>query len=195
MREFFRVLVFVVATFVAIPAAFAHCDSLNGPVIAEARLAFKQGQVTPVLKWVRQADEAVVREAFSQALAVRSKGDEARELAERYFFETLIRLHRASEGAPYTGLKVENTDKVIAAVDSALQSNSGERLIDETLQHVRAELKKRLDLATATRKSADSSVESGRKYVHAYVDLMHFVERLHDPIAADEPEAATAHQH
>jgi hypothetical protein len=193
MRESFRVLVFVVATFIVIPAAFAHCDSLNGPVIADARLAFKQGQITPVLKWVRQADEGAVREAFSRALKVRSKGDEARELADRYFFETLVRLHRASEGAPYTGLKDENTGKVIAAVDNALQSRSNERLIEETLQHVRAELKKRLDLAAATRKSADSSVESGREYVHAYVTLMHFVERLYVPLV-DEPKEATAHQ-
>jgi hypothetical protein len=194
MRESFRFLVFVVATFVGIPAAFAHCDSLNGPVIADARLALKQGQVTPVLKWVRQADEGAVREAFSHALAVRSKGDEARELADRYFFETLVRLHRSSEGAPYTGLKNENTDKVIAAVDSALQSKSDEGFVDETLQHVRAELKKRLELAAATRKNANSSVESGREYVHAYVDLMHFVERLHGS-PAYEAEEATAHQH
>jgi hypothetical protein len=197
MRKYFEIVVFLLATWIAVPAAFAHCDSLDGPVIADARLAFKKGQVTPVLKWVRPADEAAVREAFARALAVRSNGDDVRELADHYFFETLVRLHRASEGAPYTGLKTKSTDAVIAAVDGSLQTERGDRLMEETLQHVRAELKSRFDRAAVTRKSADLSVEAGRDYVRAYVDLMHFVERLHPPAAGEESVTteAPAHQH
>src|SRR5512133_3612252 len=84
--------------------ASAHCDTLNGPVIAAARLALEKGDVTPVLKWVKAAGEPEIRHAFEQALAVRTAGSQAKELADRYFFETLVRVHRQGEGAPYTGL-------------------------------------------------------------------------------------------
>lgn len=87
------------------PALRAHCDTLDGPVVAAARVALDKGDNTPVLKWIRAGQEAEVRTAFEQALVERTKGPEARELADRYFFETLVRVHGAGEGAPYTGLK------------------------------------------------------------------------------------------
>ncbi len=43
----------------------AHCDTMSGPVIQDAQLALQRGDVTPVLKWVKLADEAQIREAFS----------------------------------------------------------------------------------------------------------------------------------
>ncbi len=85
--------------------AWPHCDTMDGPVVVAAQAALDGGEVTPVLKWVKKEDEAEVRSAFKQALAVRTKVKEAKEMADRYFFETVVRLHRASEGEPYTGIK------------------------------------------------------------------------------------------
>lgn len=85
--------------------ATAHCDTLDGAVVADARTALSQGEVTPVLKWVNPGHEKEIREAFAEAMAVRRLNPEAENLADRYFFETLARLLRAGEGAPYTGLK------------------------------------------------------------------------------------------
>jgi hypothetical protein len=90
---------------IAPAAAEAHCDSLDGPVITEARAALEAGDVTSVLKWVSQDYEAEIRAAFDHVVEVRKLGGEARSLADRFFFETLVRIHRAVEGAPYTGLK------------------------------------------------------------------------------------------
>ncbi|MDD5642387.1 MAG: DUF6448 family protein, partial [Syntrophales bacterium] len=84
--------------------AGAHCDTVDGPVVAAARLALAKGEVTPVLKWVPKDDEGEIRAVFQKTLRVRTKGPEAKDLADRYFFETLVRMHRASEGEPYTGL-------------------------------------------------------------------------------------------
>ena len=97
----------LVAIFIGISAyrAFAHCDSLDGPVIKEAQLALEKGDVRELLKWVTKEHEKDIRSAFAQSLSVRTKGKEARELADRFFFETLVRVHRAGEKAPYTGLK------------------------------------------------------------------------------------------
>lgn len=95
--------------FIAAPAT-AHCDGLDGPVVAAARKALASGDPNPVLIWVQPKDEADVRRAFMEAVAVRKLNGQARELADRYFFETLVRVHRAGEGAPYTGLKPAGRD-------------------------------------------------------------------------------------
>src|SRR5687768_9733513 len=85
--------------------ASAHCDTLDGPVVAAARKALDSGNVNAVLIWVQSRDDAEIRNHFQKTMAVRKAGPQARELADMYFFETLVRLHRAGEGAGYTGLK------------------------------------------------------------------------------------------
>ena len=99
------VVTFVGALVIAAVPARAHCDTEDGPVVSDAKAALTSGDVTPVLKWVRPADEPEIRTAFATTLAVRGNGDASRKLADRWFFETLVRVHRAGEGAPYTGLK------------------------------------------------------------------------------------------
>jgi hypothetical protein len=91
------------------PRAFAHCDTMDGPVVLAAKTALDHKDVTPVLKWIKKNDEAEIKAAFAKTLAVRTKGPEARELADQFFFETFVRIHRAGEGAPFTGLKPAGT--------------------------------------------------------------------------------------
>src|SRR5690606_18093316 len=77
--------------------AVAHCDTVDGPVVKDAQRALAGSDVTPVLKWIPKEDEAEIRDAFDMALAVRGESDKVRHVADRYFFETLVRVHRASE--------------------------------------------------------------------------------------------------
>ncbi len=65
--------------------ALAHCDTLDGPVVKDARVALDAKDVTPVLKWVSHEEEGEIREAFQHALGVRALGPEARALADRFF--------------------------------------------------------------------------------------------------------------
>ena len=81
-----------------LPFVFAHCDTLDGPVVKTAKTALEKGEVTPILKWVKKENETEIRDLFKKTLTVRSKGKEAQELADMYFLETLVRLHRAGEG-------------------------------------------------------------------------------------------------
>ena len=112
----------VALTFAIPHSAAAHCDTLDGPVVADARIALDQGDITPTLKWVRAADEQELRESFTKAQSVRKLNPEAKSLAETYFFETLVRIHRAGEGAPFTGLKPAGTvEPVILKADQALE--------------------------------------------------------------------------
>ena len=163
---------------------FAHCDTLDGPVVEVARLALEKSDVTPILKWVPKEHEQEIRDAFSQTLAVRVKGKEARELADRYFFETLVRVHRAGEGAPYTGLKSAGTvEPAIAAADKALQTASVDTLANKISNAVREGIKKRFDAALEKKKHADDSVEAGRDFIEAYVQYVHFIEGIHNLVA------------
>jgi len=188
----------VVATVVAAtPASVsAHCDTLNGPVVQAARIALKAGDVTPVLKWVQPAMEAEVRTAFTRTLEVRAVGAAARELADTWFFETVVRLHRAGEGEPFTGLKPAAADPALGAADRALETASADELVKAVAEHVTEGLRARFILAVEARRHADHDVEAGRAYVAAYVAYVHYVEALHNAgagvHAAAEP-AAHAH--
>lgn len=180
--------------------AFAHCDTLDGPVVAEARSALAEGDVTPVLKWVRAEDEAEIRAAFEKTLAVRKLDPEARELADRYFFETLVRIHRAGEGAPYTGLKPGGTvDPAVARADRALESGSVEKLAGDIAAHAAEGIRERFDRVVETRKHAGDSVQAGRTYVEAYVGYVHYVEgvarAVHGAAHHAELDAAGSHRH
>jgi hypothetical protein len=162
------------------PAA-AHCDTLDGPVVQDARLALDKGEVTPVLKWIRPDDEKEIREAFEKTLAVRTKGAEAKDLADRYFFETLVRVHRAGEGAPFTGLKPAGTEVEpgIAAADQALERGSVDAAVELATRAVAQGIHERYEKAAAARAHKDESVAAGREYVEAYVGFIHFVEGIH----------------
>ena len=107
--------------------AIGHCDGIDGPVVTLARKALEAGRVNLVLPWVRQEDEPEIRHAFEHALAVRQLGPKARSLADHHFFETLVRVHRAGEGAAYTGLKPAGLDEgpVIPVAEKAIAAGSG----------------------------------------------------------------------
>ncbi len=159
--------------------ASAHCDSLDGPVVQDARLALTKGDVTPVLKWVGAQHEAAIRDAFKATMTVRSQGDEARTLADRYFFETLVRIHRAGEGEAFTGLKpADEVEPGIAAADKALSARSADELEAQLVAAISEGIRNRFALTVERAKHAPESVEAGRAYVEAYVDYIHFVESV-----------------
>jgi hypothetical protein len=173
------------AALLAWPAhVMAHCDALNGPVVMEAKTALEKGDVTPVLKWVGRDDEQEIRAAFKRTLAVRSQGPEAKALADRYFFETLVRLHRAGEGEPYTGLKpAGEVAAPIAAADKAIADGSVDDLAQKVGQAAAKSVRQRYERLVAAQKHKDDSVQAGREYVEAYVLFVHHVEGLHNAIS------------
>lgn len=178
------------------PRLSAHCDSLDGPVIADARTALARGEPDIVLKWVQPGDEAAIREAFRETLAVRALSPAARELADRWFFETLVRVHRAGEGAPYTGLKSGNgVDEAIAHADRALVSGDIEPLLHEAADRVMQGLRARFERVRALAPHKDKSVEDGRAYVEAYVDFIHFAEATGAWASAVRSSARVEHHH
>jgi len=182
------------------PLAWGHCDTLDGPVVVDAKAALAKGDIAPVLKWIPAAGEHEVREAFAKTLAVRKAGGAAQELADTWFFETLVRVHRASEGAPYTGLKAAGAEEeTIVAADQALASGKVDPLVKLVVEAVEHGIRHRFEQTAEKKKHAEHDVEHGRAYVASYVDFIHYGERIyqaaaHPPSHHAEGEAP-AHAH
>jgi hypothetical protein len=162
-------------------AVRGHCDTMDGPVVVAAKAALEKGEVSGVLKWVKKEHEAEVQATFRKTLAVRAKGPEARELADLYFFETVVRIHRAGEGEPYTGLKPTGTDPGLAvtAADKAMETGSADELVKMVTDKVAVGIRQRCARAAEAKKHMNDSVEAGREYVAAYVDFIHYTDGLY----------------
>lgn len=157
-----------------------HCDGLDGPVVQLAIKALDSGNVNYVLPWVRENDEPEIRSAFEHAVSVRKLSPDAKALADRHFFETLVRIHRAGEGAPFTGLKPAGRDlgPAIPAADMALKDGSIEKVIKLLTDAVVEGLHRRFHAAFSRRGFAPDDVKAGREFVEVYVPYIHYVERL-----------------
>ncbi len=169
------------AATVGVRIALAHCDGLDGPVVTAAKNALRTGNVNLVLIWVQPRDEPEIRAAFQQTLVVRKQSSEAQALADRAFFETLVRVHRAGEGAPYTGLKPAGRDlgPAIPAADKALATGAVGPLQDLLAGAVHRGLEEHFEAVRMLRQHDPNDVRAGRRYVQAYVEYVHYVERLY----------------
>lgn len=168
-----------------------HCDTLDGPLVALAKKALEERNVNLVLPWVRPEDAQEIRHAFDHAQAVRDLGPKARSLADRHFLETLVRIHRAGEGAPFTGLKPAGLDlgPAVPAADRALKTGSPDAVVKLLVDAVSAGVRARFQAAAEKQMFDPNDVAAGRKYVKAYVPYVHYVERLW------EAANAAAHGH
>lgn len=175
--------------------ALAHCDTLDGPVVEAARVALETGDIDAVLIWVQAEHEAEVRSAFNRSIEVRALGNAANELADMYFFETVVRLHREGEGAPYTGLKPAGTDfgPAIPAADRALESASLDDVIELLTGTLRAGLDEHFEDVLSKKDFASSDVAAGRMYVASYVEYIHYVERIYDAATSPAPHHFPEH--
>jgi len=174
--------VIAILLLVGIPnSAFGHCDSEDGPIISLIRESLENGEITPLLKWLAPEDEPEVKQLFEKVRSLRVQSSEAREIADRLFIETFVRLHRASEGAPFTGIKEAGSiPPIFAELDKSLESGKIDDLADKIAQTVQTNIVERFDQAAKLKEHQDDSVEDGRAFVEAYVTYMHFVEGLHN---------------
>jgi hypothetical protein len=183
--EVYRQIVFSVFLaalfFCASSVAFAHCDTLDGPVVADARVALEKADITPVLKWVKSDAEPEIKAAFDKTMAQRVKGEQEKAKADMEFFETLVKLHRQEEGASFTGLKPAGIDSGLAVVgaDKALENGSADSLVQLLTEEVNKGVRERFNNTFDKKKHAGDSIEAGRLFVQAYADFVHYVEGLY----------------
>jgi len=194
-------LVFVAAT----PGtAEAHCDSADGPVVTSAKQAIEENDVNLALPYVGPQYEEELKAAFDKTIAARQAGGEAQEVADNYFYETTVRLHRATENASYTGIKPAGQDfgPALEGAELAIESGSTEELkkvLNDTInQQIDAEFAK----VTATNVGPDASVEAKRESVEAQFGFEKYALAIYDTAMAGgghseggEAAAAGGHDH
>lgn len=172
-----------------------HCDTMDGPVVKAARRALEAGDVQLVLPYVPKAGEAEVLQAFDTVMRVRKESAAARELADRYFFETVVRIHRVGEGAAYTGLKPAGLDvgPVIPEAEKAIETGDPAGLVTVLTGVVQEEVHKRLHAVMHLKRHADVSVDDARAYVGAMLGLQVWAHALY--VAARSEPHAGEHGH
>ena len=121
--------------------------------IRDRRKALDTGNVNLVLGWVQKKDEAEIRDAFQKSVSVRKTGVAGKDLADRYFFETLVRVHRAGEGAAYTGLKpAGEIEPAIAAADKSIETGKLEPVAKLVKEQMEQGLHKQFAAVTSKKK-------------------------------------------
>lgn len=177
--------------------SYAHCDTLNGPVIKDGKVALNSGDVNPALKWVKKEREPEIKAAFDKALAERTKSEADKERADMAFFETLVRIHREGEGEIFTGLKPEGTplSPVLISVEKSLEANSEDGLVTLIANNVASGIRSRFANTVEKNKHKDESVETGREFVDAYIELLRYAERLYSAAMAEAGEEEIKARH
>jgi hypothetical protein len=166
-------------------AAHSHCDSVDGPVAKAVEKALTSGNLYPVLAYAPASAEAEIRAAFEQSRKVRMLGPEARALADRAFLETAVRLHRAGEGAPYTGIKPAGLDygPAIPAAEQAIETGDLAKvraILVESMDHALHERFAHVRHTQAHSKAPQSASEvaAARERVSAELEFIAFVETV-----------------
>lgn len=186
IRLLIPLFIFILCT----QASWAHCDTKDGPVVTDAIKAIKYNNVNYTLKWVQPDYQDEIKQAFGLMMKVRTLSPEARQLADNYFFETLVRLHRAGEGMSYTGIRPPGTpvDGKILAADKSIALGNLDPLKEMVKQDRFPELQKRFENLMSLKDFDVNDVAEGRKYIEAYVQFFHFAEgeATHHPVHLED---------
>lgn len=157
--------------------SFAHCDSYDGPVIQDALKALKNENVSYVMKWIEPKHESEITNLFDKTVGLKKGDADIYGIVEKHFLETLVRLHREGEGAPYTGLKpAGSATPLVQMADNSIAKQDVDTLLGKLGNHIRKVITEKYEKVAALSKVKDNSVAEGRAYVAAYVDYTHTLE-------------------
>lgn len=164
--------------------AYSHCDTLDGPVIKSAKIALETQNVSSVLIWIPKKDEAEIKKLFQKTLDVRKLTPESKELADMYFFETLVRIHRAGEGFPYTGLKQAGNDSepTVPLSDEAIDKGNTEKLKKILTDKINSSIDKQFEVVLAKKNFDKNNIDAGREFVESYVEFLHYIEHIYKAV-------------
>lgn len=156
----------------------AHCDTMDGPAVKDGLLALETGNANIALKWVQPDGAEELGDIFARAVAVRGKGDDVRGVADQWFLENMIRIHRAGEGASYTGLQPAgaHVDERVRAADNAVASGDLAELAPLVPAEQLPELERRFAAVMKAKDFPVDDLDAGREFLHRYVRFFKLAE-------------------
>jgi len=154
---------------------------MDGPVVKAAKKALDKGNVNLILPWAPKEAEAEIKSAFQKTLKVRKLGKEAAELADYWFFETIVRLHRAGEGAPYTGLKPAGLDEgpAVPRAEKSIETGNVKEISSFLSHELEEELHEKLERALRLKEYDENDVDGAREYVEAMLGFILYSHGMH----------------
>lgn len=155
-----------------------HCDTMDGPVVSACRMALKSGNVNYALPFVPKNAEEELSQAFDKTVKARELGKDAAEVADLWFFETAVRLHREGEGASYTGLKPAGLDwgPVVPLAEKDIDKEDPTLTIEFLKRVVEEKMLERFEEAISKKDYRLNDVDAAREYTEA---MLHFVLSSH----------------
>lgn len=180
-RIIINAILFFILFLIPSPDIYSHCDGVGGPVVQAALKSLATEDISYVLIWIKKDQEQRIRNAFIKTLNVRKLNDEAKEVADHHFLETVVRIHREGEGEPFTGIKAAGRDlgPVIPAADRSVESGSLKEIKDIITLKIFNELEHKFYNLQHRKNFEINDTEAGRAYVEAYVEYLHFAENLY----------------
>ena len=177
-----------------------HCDTMDGPVVTTAKRALETGNVNLILPWVPKKAEGELKKAFKRTLRARKLGKEAAEVADHWFFETAVRVHREGEGASYTGLKTAGLDwgTVVPRAEEAIATGDAEEAIEFLLHTIEHELRERFQKAMSRKNYDENNVTAAREFVQANLGFVLWSHGLYSfvkGVGGHGEEGAGGHEH
>ncbi len=172
-----------------------HCDSIDGPVVKAALKALDEVNVDLILPFVPKDAERELKQAFDKVIKARTVGDEAKEVADLYFCETVVRLHRAGEGAAFTGLKPAGLGHgpVVPVAEKAIETGSAFALIDLLSNNLKTELNRRFADVMELKEAAGKSIDDARAYTSAMLGFQVYSHKLNQFIQTGPHGALAEH--
>jgi len=174
-----------------------HCDSLSGPVVKMAKKALETGNVKLILPYVPEESEDEVITAFNKVLPLHNQPNGVKDIADTFFFETVVRLHRAGEGALYTGLKPAGLYEgpIIPIAEKAIETGSVEELKETLTYIIASEVEKRFEHMQYLKQYTEESVEDAREYVESMLGLQVWSQTIYLAATAELHEETGVHHH
>ncbi|MEJ2194956.1 MAG: DUF6448 family protein [Ignavibacteriaceae bacterium] len=158
----------------------AHCDGIDGPVVKSAQKSLEDNNVNYVLAWIKPEFEQEVKNVFSDVMSIRNQNEEIRKISDYYFFETVVRLHRLGEGEPYTGLKPVGREisPAIMTADLSIEHSEIKKIESLLIGAVTESIEEKFEVVMNRSKFNPDNIDAAREYVEAYVNYIHFAERV-----------------
>lgn len=174
-------IIFGIILFTNIPS-LAHCDGIDGPVVKAAQKSLEENNINYVLAWIKPDFEKQVLDAFDKVMSIRNQNELTKEVADYFFYETVVRLHREGEGESYTGLKPAGRElsPAILLADESVESGGFQKLKHLIIESVSTSFDEKSDLLLQKKNFNTDNVEAGREFVESYVNFIHFAEKMYD---------------
>jgi hypothetical protein len=155
-------------------------DITNGSVMNAAKIALDTGNVNYILIWVPEESENKLKNLFEKTVCERRAGKDVQDTSFDWYFETVNRLHRASEGALYTRVNPDGLDEspVVPKVKRAIETCEAEEIIGFIPKTQEHDFRHRFHHLIEKKNYDVNNVAAGREYIAEFIDFILYLHHL-----------------